>query len=851
MSPRPLGAGRRILAWTTFALVLAMASGAGASPRDPAAPRLVRIPLDDARTPQTLASAGLDVVEAHPGRFALVLEWPGDAARIARLGAASELVDEDPGLSEARRARDDLASRPRPRGRQVISAARPDGIARAEVLPPFGSGSLAGYWTLEEVKMKLDDLVASDVHDVVADKIDTLGWSIQGRPIWGLRIAKALPGPETRPVVFYNSLTHAREPGGMQALLYFADDVVSRYGVDPTATSLLDNRVLYFVPVVNPDGYKINQDYYLSTGGVAFGYHRKNARDTNGNGLVDRGADGIDLNRNYGYQWGLNNAGSSPVASDETYRGPSAFSEPETQAQRDIVAALRPASGISFHTYGDLMLHPWGYTPQATPDSLKFYEWDDAITPGNGYHSGQGVRVLYEVNGEFTDWCYGETGLKPKMYAWTPELGGPSDGFWPLPSRILPIAQENLRACYWVASMAGPVVRVERATLAEGALLRGGIAHLTLRVRNKGLADTPGPELTATLASLSPGGRVVQASGGMPAVGSFQSVDQPASRAFTIAADDTVTLGRRLRFEVSFGDAAGFFSRDTVDFYCGAPTVRFADDAEAGIANWTTANNTWNTQTGDPYRLGSFFSDSPTGTGLYPGNSNRAFATAVGFNLSTAKHAYLDFVTRWEFEGDFDCGVVEANLSGNTWTPAPGRGTTPGIASGAQIAGAPVFEGAGKLWRTERVDLSAFAGPTSTSVKVRFRTLSDSNANFDGFRVDSVRIVSFDPAAQPTPVAVGEPAPGAALALALPAPNPARTLARLSFSLPRMAEVRLEVLDVQGRRVRLLATGRYGPSRYEHGWDLRDDAGRLAAPGLYLVRLTAGAEAITRRLIVL
>ena len=71
-------------------------------------------------------------------------------------------------------------------------------------------------------------------------------------------------------------------PGGMQALLYFVDDILSKYGTDPTATYLLDHRILYIVPVVNPDGYKINEDYYFSTGGVAFGYHRKNARDTNG-----------------------------------------------------------------------------------------------------------------------------------------------------------------------------------------------------------------------------------------------------------------------------------------------------------------------------------------------------------------------------------------------------------------------------------------------------------------------------------------------------------------------------------------------------------------------------------------
>ncbi|TMQ72742.1 MAG: zinc carboxypeptidase [Candidatus Eisenbacteria bacterium] len=690
------------LAFLLAVLGLRPDATARASARDPSAPRLVRVALSTSLTAQALAQAGIDVIEAHPGRFAMVLEWPGDDARLARLGAPREVIDEDPGVTAARRAHEDLPRRESARGKIIQSAARPDGITRVETLPPFGSGSLAGYWTLEEVKMKLDDLVASDTHDVVADKIDTLGYSVQGRPIWGLRIARSMPAPDSRPTVYYGALTHAREPGGMQALLYFVDDILSKYGTDPTATYLLDHRILYIVPVVNPDGYKINEDYYFSTGGVAFGYHRKNARDTNGNGMVDIGSDGIDINRNYGFQWGLNDVGSSPNPADETYRGPAPFSEPETQVQRDVVAALRPTCGISFHTYGDLMIHPWGYTPQATPDSLRFYEWDDEITLGNGYHSGQGVRVLYEVNGEFTDWCYGEATLKPRMFAWTPELGGPSDGFWAFASRIQPIAAENLRACYWVASLAGPVVRVERSTLAEGALHRGGIAHLTLRARNKGLAPTPGPELSATLVSLSTGGHVIQAVGGAPAIGSFQSVDQPYSRCFTISADDTVTLGRRLRFQVNFSDVDGFFSRDTVEFYCGTPTVLLADDAESGMGNWTTGNNQWGNQTGDPYRPGSFFSDSPSG--LYPSNSNRSLTTASSFNLTTGVRAYLDFLARWEFEGDYDCGVVEGNLSGNTWTPAPGRATTPGN-TGAQPPGQPVFEGAGRMWRPERVDL--------------------------------------------------------------------------------------------------------------------------------------------------
>jgi hypothetical protein len=818
-------------------------TGAAFAARDPSAPRLTRIALSPTVTPEALLRAGLDVIEIHRGSSCVILEWPGDAARLAALGASAEVLDDDPGATEARRANLEYAARRRLPGKTVLSAARPDGILHTEVLPPFGSGSLAGFWTLEEVKMKLDDLVASDAHDVVADKIDTLGWTLQGRPIWGLALGKRVTGTDTRPVVFFNALTHAREPGGMQALLYFVDDILGKYGTDPVATSLLDQRRIYIVPVVNPDGYKINEDYYFSIGGVAFGYHRKNARDTNNNGLVDRNTDGIDINRNYGYQWGLDDVGSSPNPADETYRGPAPFSEPETQAERDVVTLLQPKTGISFHTYGDLFIHPWGWTAQATSDSLTFYEWDDEATLGSGYQSGQGIRVLYAVNGEFTDWCYGETVLKPKMLAWTPELGGPSDGFWPPASRILPIAVENLRACYTATAAAGPWVRIERFSLAEGALDRGSIAHLVVRARNRGLAASP--PLTAMLVPLSTGTHVWSANAALPSIGSFQSFDQPSAQSFAISADDTVTLGRLLRFQVNFADGAGFYSRDTVEVYCGTPTVVLADDASSGLGNWST---TWGIQNGDAYRPGPFFADSPGG--IYSNNSTRALTSANGFDLSHGVHAYIDFKTRWEFEVDVDCGIVEANVQGKTFVALPAHASVPGN-TGAQPPGQPVFEGAGKLWRAERADLSAFAGPGNTSVKVRFRALSDNGANFDGFNVDSIRVIAFDPAAQPAPVAVGDVPGPTALALEAPVPNPAGDAARFSFALPRAARTRLEVLDVAGRRVRLLADHDFTAARYEFGWDLRDAAGRRVAPGIYLLRLSSGVESRTRRLVVL
>jgi hypothetical protein len=135
-------------------------------------------------------------------------------------------------------------------------------------------------------------------------------------------------------------------------------------------------------------------------------------------------------------------------------------------------------------------------------------------------------------------------------------------------------------------------------------------------------------------------------------------------------------------------------------------------------------------------------------------------------------------------------------------------------------------------------------------VRLRLRTLSDGGVNYDGFSFDSLRVLLFDPAQQPVPAAVG---PGATplLELAAPWPNPARSVAHLGFALPRAASLGLEIHDLQGRRVRTLAGGRLAAGRYALAWDLRDDAGRPVAPGVYLARLSGETGERTRRIVVL
>ncbi|MBI5170486.1 MAG: immune inhibitor A [Candidatus Eisenbacteria bacterium] len=835
---------RRIAA--CFALLLALvsiASGARAQ-----APRQVRVRLDAHVTLRTLLEAGLDIVDVHGGDVDLY-EWPGDGETLARLGANTRVVDENPGRTAAERARRELASRPRTAPRLVRSAARADGVTRAEVLPPVGEGSLGGFWNLAEIKIKLDDLVASDVNGVVADRLDTLGWSLHHRPIWGLQLGTTVSGPDTRPVAFFNSLTHAREPGGMHALFAFADSLLARYPADPEVKYLLEHRRIYLVPCVNPDGYFYNERIWDSTG--TFGMWRKNLRDNNLNGVTGPG-DGIDLNRNFGVKWGFNSVGSSGSPGSDTYRGPSAYSEPETQVQRNVVVALKPVSGLSFHTYSDLLVHPWGWTAAGTPDSVKFQTWSDELTRANGYTGGPGPRILYETNGDFNDFVYGDTLLKPKGFTFTPEMGGPGDGFWPSPSRVAAISESAVQTAFVTAGIAGPWVRLERSTLVEGARPAGGTAHVSIRARHIGASGTAGPSLQASLTALDHEVEALTGPVFLPSLASFQSADPIGGATFLVAAADTVTPGRMVRFRVDFTDGQGLHSRDTIEVVVGVPTVVVVHACDAA-AGWTFSGAGWGVKANDPLHPSGYLSDSPNG--VYANGMNTTATLGATLDLSHGVHAWAFFEDRWGYESDYDGGAVEASLDGVTWAALPGNGSTTSDASNVIGAGVPAFEGTRWRWKQDRVDLSAFAGGAlATNVRLRFRSRADAFTQLDGLSIDSLRVLVYDPALQPAPVAVGAAPRVTTLTFSPIGPNPARTHARLSFATAESGPVTLDVLDVQGRnlytRTERVVAGSEG-SRFEWGWNLGDRTGRRVAPGLYLVRLRTRSQEALQRVVVL
>ncbi len=285
------------------------------------------------------------------------------------------------------------------------------------------------YHTYAELNTELEQLV-TDYPDFAQKS--SIGTSVEGRELWMIKISDNVNDEEDEPDVVLLGAHHAREWISVEVPLMIAEHLLQNYS-DPQIKNVVDGAQIWIVPMVNPDGhqYSVTEDRLW----------RKNRRN-NGDGSY-----GVDLNRNYGYQWG--GPGSSGDTYSETYRGPAAFSEPETQACRDFLQALQPKALVSYHNFSQLVLFPWSYTGDPAPDQelmqMLAEEMADLIynVHGKSYTPEQGSE-LYLSSGDTTDWLYGLFGAP----AFTIELRPKSvvPGFQLPESEIQPTFEENLPA---------------------------------------------------------------------------------------------------------------------------------------------------------------------------------------------------------------------------------------------------------------------------------------------------------------------------------------------------------------------------------------------------------------------
>jgi len=245
--------------------------------------------------------------------------------------------------------------------RPMVTPERRAELERAGRLEHFTYGTMAGFLRFEELVTELDSMRM--LFPNLATTRTSLGQTHEGREIWMVKISDNPELEEGEPEALYTAIHHAREPQSMMTVVYFMWYLLEKYGVDPQVTNLVDTRALYFVPMINPDGYVYNETTDPNGGGL----WRKNRRDN------QDGSFGVDPNRNYGYLWGLDDIGSSPNPSSGAYRGPAPFSEPEHQAIRDFLESRSFGTAANFHSRGEEYLYSWTYAaPTYSPEDALF-----------------------------------------------------------------------------------------------------------------------------------------------------------------------------------------------------------------------------------------------------------------------------------------------------------------------------------------------------------------------------------------------------------------------------------------------------------------------------------------------
>jgi hypothetical protein len=272
-------------------------------------------------------------------------------------------------------------------------------------------------------------------------KIETLGFSTRDSlEIYGVKISDNPRIKEDEPAILFNGVHHAEELLGGEVCLYLINDLVSKYGTDSSITYWINNSEIWIIPILNPEGHNVVMN------GIDTIW-RKNKRDNNNNGFFDLDSDGVDLNRNYDFNW--EQGGSSDPAS-EYYRGPYPFSENETNIIKALAQENHFVFDICYHNVrtgqGELVYYPWRWGNQFAIDHPFIKRIADTLASKIINDAGNGTYVSiygYATEGNARNWLYGVYGT----FAYTIEV---SRSCHPPGYLVDSICRRNLAGAYYL-----------------------------------------------------------------------------------------------------------------------------------------------------------------------------------------------------------------------------------------------------------------------------------------------------------------------------------------------------------------------------------------------------------------
>lgn len=392
---------------------------------------VARVNVQSQQEVERLVRLGLDLLETREGDDLFILTSEAEVTRLRGQGWRVSVDARQTALLRSQRP-DLRRTRARAAGAETTGADAPQLSA---------SSFAGGYRTVPEMRAFLDAMEQQHP-DLAQVFVYGESWERRalgpdrGHELFGIKLTNRLKGGQNngdKPTFFLMAAIHARELSTSELALRFVEHLLGGYGVDADATWLLDEHTVVVIPTANPDGRRLAEQGQM---------HRKNTNYTNNTRPCLEPPDafdhnGIDLNRNHTFKWGTVDAPTIDPCL-QTYPGPAAASEPETEALQNLVrqhfadrrgpedadAAPADTSGvlITLHSYANLVMWPWGHTSNPPPNSAGLARIGGKFAGYNGYTPQQANR-LYPSSGKTDEWAYGELGIP----AYVIEVG-PNDG---------------------------------------------------------------------------------------------------------------------------------------------------------------------------------------------------------------------------------------------------------------------------------------------------------------------------------------------------------------------------------------------------------------------------------------
>lgn len=593
------------------------------------------------------------------------------------------------------------------------------GVATTTYTTPanFNLGTMGGYLTYSQMLQELDDMrtLYPNLISARADVSSVL--TTEGRAIQWAKITKNPQLINARPQALYTAIHHAREPISMMQTIFYMWYLLENYETNNAVKNIVDNTEMYFIPVLNADGYVHNGTTNPNGGGN----WRKNRR-INGDGTF-----GVDNNRNYDYWingsaaqsiWNTTGVGGSAT---ETYPGTAPFSEAENQNIKSFVESHNFTVALNAHTFSNLLLYPYGYELNVpSPDEALFNKISKFLVKESGY-TNEIASSLYAASGDSDDWMYGQTFNHSKIYAFTPEIGS---SFWPASSQIIPLCNQmmftNLNS---VKMLLNHGIAVDKLPEFIGI---NAVFPALFDLTHYGLLTTG--NYTVSVNPITANITTV----GAPFTSNGMATIATVAGSIDIGLASGTTSGDSIVYELLVNNGQTI-EKTLVTKKFGEFQTILTNDCSTVVPNWTSSALPWSTTTEAFVSPSTSITDSPNA--VYLPNQTKTIVFNNPIDLTSVQGAKISFEAKWELEDNFDYVVFQVSTNnGTTWTTQCGKYTNKG--SGFQ-GSFPVYDGTQSSWVTEEINLSEYVGQT---IKVRFQLKSDGLVHQDGFYFDDFKI---------------------------------------------------------------------------------------------------------------